>query len=166
MKFRPTGIATPWFGVQWELKDGDKAIAKQLVSFLEDRRLLFGDRHCEDELHCVKSALAIRGYLTDQIMNSGAGSPLITIMKALRGACRKFLDSAGPDAREFRNGGRYYGETDPFSLALGDLRTAFGYQLAVLLDRYGIEIEEDLASILPAADEPDSPLAVGRWEFE
>lgn len=42
----------------WAKTPGDEAVARAVVTFLEDRRVLFGDRHMEDELHCVRSSVA------------------------------------------------------------------------------------------------------------
>jgi hypothetical protein len=39
-----------------------------------------------------------------------------------------------------------------FFLALGAFRATVGYQVALLAGRYGIDIEGDLASIIPDAD--------------
>jgi biotin-(acetyl-CoA carboxylase) ligase len=33
---------------------GDKNVARRVINFLEDRRLLFGERHGGDEMHCVQ----------------------------------------------------------------------------------------------------------------
>lgn len=40
-------------GINWERTPGDERIARAVIIFLEDRRLLFGDRHLEGEAHCV-----------------------------------------------------------------------------------------------------------------
>jgi hypothetical protein len=48
--------------------------------------------------------------------------------------------------------------TDPFSLALGELRSLVGVHLAMIAGQYGIEVEPGLAQILPpdalADDDP------------
>ena len=62
-----TGFSTPFVGVQWTKTARDKDIARAVVVFLEDRRVLFADRHVEDEQHCVESVLQIRAFLTEQI---------------------------------------------------------------------------------------------------
>lgn len=67
MGIKFTGFSTPVAGLSWELTTTDKQIAQQVVTFLEDRRLLFGERHLEDEFECYRSAGAIRAYLTDRM---------------------------------------------------------------------------------------------------
>jgi hypothetical protein len=49
-------------GINWERTPGAEKIARAVISFLEDRRLLFGSRHIEDEAHCVSSALDCRTF--------------------------------------------------------------------------------------------------------
>ncbi|SRR6266545_5473233 len=148
MGVRLTGISLPWLGVQWEKTDGDRQIARRVITFLEDRRVLFGQRHYEDELHCIRSAIEIRSYLTREIGCTKPGGSLSESLKAMRAACRRFIDAGGPDACYFR-GGRSSLEADHFSLALGDLRTLIGVHVALLAKSYTIEVEDYLASILP-----------------
>ena len=65
MGIRVTGVDLPFIGggASWEYTESDKKIARAVVTFLEDRRVLFGDRHCEDERYCIHSAIAIRAFL-------------------------------------------------------------------------------------------------------
>ena len=67
MPYRPTGIGGFGFSVNWEKVPGDEEVARQVITFLEDRRLLFGKRHSEDELDCVQSVIEIRRELTDEL---------------------------------------------------------------------------------------------------
>ena len=70
-------------------------------------------------------------------------------IRAMRASCRKFLDQITS-----RNPHRYYGiENDEFFAALGELRAIFGIHVAQLCVKYGIGIEQELASILPFADD-------------
>jgi len=87
--------------VQWEFVPGDKELARQAIIFLENRRLLFGIRHMEDEMECVLSAIAIRNRLTDLIPTAQAGGGLESSLRAMRAACLRFVDAAGPGARNF-----------------------------------------------------------------
>ena len=151
MGYRINGVGAFGYSVNWERVEGDKDVARAVIGFLEDRRLLFGDRHVEDEGHCVTSALEIRKFLTEQLANAKPGKSLDASPRAMRSACRKFIDAAGPQGRNFQR--RHWGyETDPFGLALGDLRTAIGMQVALVADQYDISVEDDLLRILPPED--------------
>lgn len=146
MPYQPTGAGAFGLRINWEKAPGDAAVARRVVTFLEDRRLLFGVRHCEDELHCVQSAIEIRRFLTNEVTKAEPGS-LVESLRAMRAAMRMFVDAAGPNATYYRH--REPTGTDRFSLALGELRTLMGLHLAVIADQYGIAVEPDLAQILP-----------------
>ena len=143
-----TGVSTPVFGIQWQKKSTDSKIAREVIVFLEDRRLLFGDRHVEDERHCVDSALQIRAFLTEQLRRYDMGKELQLALKAMRAACRRFIDIAGPEGGNF---GYRMGSigANRFGLALGDLRSQMGFYVAAIATQYKIEVDEDLSTILP-----------------
>ena len=163
MAYQPTGIGAFGFSVNWEKVPGDHDVARRVITFLEDRRLLFGERHSEDELHCVHSAIEIRRFLTEELSNAKPGKSLAESLRAMRTAMRAFVDAAGPDACNFRY---HHGHmTDSFSLALGELRSRVGLHLALIADQYGIEIEPDLALILPPDVSADNDLSIiPDWE--
>lgn len=155
MTKRLTGISGPWGGLQWETVEGDKQVARRVINYLEDRRILFGNRHTEDQRHCLASALQIREYITKQINAANPGKTLEQTLKAMRAAFRKFVDAAGPDAIYFSS---YHGshQADPFSLALGDLRTSVGMYIAMIAGNFNIKVDDELASILPPDDDDPS----------
>jgi hypothetical protein len=158
MIYRPTGLGAFGFSINWEKVPGDEEIARRVVTFLEDRRVLFGQRHYEDELDCVNSAIEIRAFLTDELAKTKAGRSLADSLRAMRAAFRRFVDAAGPNARNFR---RHSGPpgAHQFSTALENLRALVGLHLAVIADRYGLEIEGDLAEILPPDASADDDLS-------
>lgn len=150
MPKRLTGIQIPaGWGVSWETIEGDRDVARRVITFLEDRRLLFGTRHWgqEDGFSCVRSALAIRDMLSEQLSHASPGKTLDAHLRAMRAACRRFVDEAGHKAESF---------TDPmrFGAAIGDLRTSVGYSIAAIAEHFEIPVEEELATILPPADDP------------
>ncbi|WP_287901580.1 DUF6650 family protein [Arthrobacter sp.] len=152
-----TGVSFPVGGIQWQRTPGDRKLARRVLTFLEDRRVIFGGRHLGDEEHCVLSALEIRDFLTEQIAVAHPGKEFETCLRTIRAACRDFVDAGGPN-------GRYFTESDStqiaieFGLALGDLRTSIGYQLAIILDQYPFHIEPQLAAILPPSDDDATDL--------
>jgi hypothetical protein len=166
MRYRLTGIGAFGFNLNWEKKPGDREIASRVIVFLEARRLLFGSRHTEDELPCLKSAIQIRDFLTEQLMGVDLGESLSNSMRAMRSALRRFIDAAGPYGRNFSNPSGPAG-LDPFSLALGDMRSLVGVQLDIIVRNYGLEIEEDLAQILPPQESGEDPSWVpGFGDFD
>ncbi|HEY9408664.1 MAG TPA: DUF6650 family protein [Jiangellaceae bacterium] len=146
---RLTGISGPWGGVQWEnVKDEDKGCAKAVIAFLEDRRVLFGPEHMEDQGHCLQSCLEIRNFMTERLTTDEIGEDLASTLAMIRAACREFVEAAGPNARNFY-GQRMPYETDPFSLALGDLRSRVGIYIDAIARRYRLGVGAELASIMP-----------------
>lgn len=154
---RITGVSAFGFGADWEKTEGDRDVARQVVTFLEDRRVLFGDRHLEDEIYCVRSALETRAKLTELITAAKPGKNLEAALRQMRAHFRRFVELAGPEARNYRDSWRGPSEASPFGLALGELRSGVGIQLAMILGAYPMEIESGLARILPpsADDEQD-----------
>ena len=72
----------------------------------------------------------------------------------MRAASRKFLDAVDCDQRiiEFGAHHGHYASWE-FNGAVGELRGVFGIHLAQVAARYGLDIEDELASILPVQDE-------------
>ncbi|WP_125805257.1 DUF6650 family protein [Actinoplanes sp. ATCC 53533] len=150
MSKRLTGIQIPpGWGASWETIEGDKEVARKVITFLEDRRLLFGTRHWgqEDGFSCVRSALTIRSMLSEQLSRASPGKTLEQHLRAMRAACRRFVDEAGHEAEGFVN-------PMHFGAAIGDLRTSVGYSIAAIADHFQIPVEEELATILPPEDDP------------
>jgi len=151
-KVHPTGRSLPpGFGLQWEFAESDKQMARKAIIFLENRRLLFGERHMEDEMDCVRSAIEIRNRITDLIPAAREGKGVELSLRAIRAACTQFVNAAGPEAQNFR-GFRGHG-ANPFGQALGELRSLVGIQVALLVDQYKFKVEEDLLSIFPPSDD-------------
>jgi len=76
----------------------------------------------------------------------------------MRAACRKFLDRVGVDGRETVLYANHHGHwaSWTFYSALGEMRGTFGVHLAKIAAEFKLDIEDRLASILPANAEADS----------
>jgi hypothetical protein len=79
------------------------------------------------------------------------GNPPI---RAIRAACRRFLDEPRADFRNLyiRDFGDFR-DSAGFFTALGELRATVGAQVAILAVLYKIELEAELATIVPAEDD-------------
>lgn len=156
-----TGFSLPAGGLQWiDLPDFDRATAKAVLAFLEDRRVLFGERHLEDQLHCLHSVMQIRTFLTGRLTTDvDIGDDLTGTLQAMRACCRRFIEAAGPDGSRFWPPGQHGAwEADPFSLALGDFRTSICFYVAGLAQLYKLTLAEELAAVLPVP-QPDDDLS-------
>lgn len=162
---RLTGLDFLGFGASWEPAVSDAAVAESLIRYLEDRRVLYASADVEIAEHCIESVLDIRRHLTDVLRQGGIDQTLADSVRALRAACRTFLDRLRIDAsvsefeivqhyRDDRFRGHGTGLHDwVLNQAIGELRGVFGVHLAIVASRYGIEVESDLATILPAEPE-------------
>ena len=150
MSYRLTGAGAFGFNLAWEKVPGDEVPARAAITYLEDRRVLYGRRDVEDGMFAVQSALAAREFLTELLREPRPQKSLALSLKAMRVAFRRFVDAAGPHGRNFMDHYQYGGlGPDPFSLALGELRGTVGMHVAAIASQYDIEVEDELASILP-----------------
>lgn len=161
MKFREitsriTGLSCPIFGVSWNPPEASVAVARRIVTVLEDKRVLYAPDEVEVPEHCVQSILEIRRFLTQELAQLDGGD-IADCIRALRSTCRKFLDTVQREGREYVRFGRTPGHYASwvFMDALGQLRAVFGVHLAQMAARYGLDVEDGLASIFPAPDSGD-----------
>ena len=136
---RITGVSIPIFGVSWKPPESEREIVRQTFVFLEDRRVLYNDFAWEVEHEVVDSVLAIRRELTQALKLLTENAEATSSLKAMRAACREYLDNV----RHHR--GRF-----SFLAELGRLRAIIGVHVAHLAIKYGIDIDGELARVIPA----------------
>lgn len=145
---RIAGLSTPIFGVSWSPPESEVAVARRVLSYLEDRRVLYNPTELEVPRHCVESVLEIRAYLTQELGALESHATLTDSLRAMRASCRKFLDSVGGGTLDWNFSAGY--ENWVFNSAIGELRGVFGIHVAQLAAQFGLDVEDQLASILPA----------------
>ena len=134
---RINGVEAFNVGVQWVPPEPERKVVRDVLTFLEDRRVLYNPGAWEMESHVTESVLRIRETLTQAIQRLGEDSKAVPAMRAMRAACREYLD--GPREQYSHD----------LSFGLGRLRALFGVQITFLAFVYQIDLEEDLASIVP-----------------
>jgi hypothetical protein len=142
-----------------EQAPSEEDFARRLIAFLEDRRALYAPFADEIHEHVVESVQQIRRFLTDMIGTPGVPDTLSASLRAMRAACRQFLDSVYVRTWYVPEQGRRtlvnegYSDSGPvFNEALGRLRGVFGVYIGQISTAYGIRVEEGLAGILPPED--------------
>lgn len=140
-----TGFSTPVFGVSWQPPESDRDIIRKLIVFFEDRRALYNPYILESPHWVAASVLEIRKKLTETIASIGQDSDIAPHLRAMRAACRKFMDET-----EHRRDRLDFGDT---FAALGEMRAIFGIHIAQLCVKYGIDLEGGLSAILPVEDD-------------
>jgi len=144
-----TGISTPVFGVSWNPPSTEREIARKLLIFLEDRRALYNPFDIEMPMYVDRSVIEIRHELTDTLKNLDENSQISQHIRAMRTACRKFLDQNSHSKQHSNYFIRHEAE---FFASLGELRAVFGIHIAQICVKYGIDIEKELTSIFPLID--------------
>jgi len=154
---RLTGISTPFGGASWQPAEMEIAAARRVIAFLEDRRVLYEPGQMEVPSHCVHSVIEIRHRLSDELGKLDSGFELGASLRAMRAACHKFLERVGTDGERvihFANDHGHYASWT-FYGALGELRGTFGIHVAKIAAQFRLDVEDGLASILPANAEAD-----------
>ena len=150
MRYRLTGISGPVGGVQWERRDDDAEIARRVLNLLTDRRMLWKDFTLEVEEHCVASANTVRDALGAHLDSPEIGTDLARRLALVQRLFRAFVDEVGPTGGDDRFDRRWSPHgTDVLSMALGRLRALVGVQVGELAALYGLDVSDDLASIVP-----------------
>jgi len=175
-----TGLSTPIFGISWNPPILDAGRARKIIIFLEDRRVLYNPYHTEFVSEATSSVLNMRERLTTELEELNSSSPLSESLRIMRAACRKFLDTnqnlpeyLGHDALNslliskvnrvvLKQGQKFedilswnFLPEINFWMSLGELRAVFGLHIAQLSIRYGIDLEEQLASIIPISSDSE-----------
>lgn len=140
---RITGVSIPVFGIQWNPPESEREVVRETFIFLEDRRALYNDYAHELDHEVAESVLAIRNELTAALKRLPETTEAVASFKAMRAACREYLDTTRGDGRRW-NG--------PFSFMtqLGRFRAIIGMHVAYLAVKYGIDIDGELARVVPA----------------
>lgn len=134
----------------------DEEVARRLMIFLEDRRVLYVRYDDERLRDSIDSVLKIRERLTNDLQKLDYASELANSLREIRTACRNFLDKMqGIEPRNivYRIYNREFGGKDAiFFEALGELRKTFAMEISTIARKYGIVLERGLASIDREAD--------------
>lgn len=151
---RITGFSTPFGGVQ--LSDpgpSDGATVRRFVIFLEDRRVLYNAMDLEVVSQVERSIHEIREQCTVTLQALPAGAFAISPVRNIRAASRRFHDDQLEEFRFFDSEPPFRRGSPGFFTALGAYRATVGQEVARLAAYYDIDIEGDLASVLPSVDD-------------
>jgi hypothetical protein len=152
---RLNGFSTPIFGLSWQPPTADRDVARRVLSKLESRRALFEDPHREVSDHLIASVLEIRAFLDEVLGQGGIADELSQPLRRMRKACLAFLAHV-PDAPKtkrlvdvLRGRARWTDIGVAGVDALAEMRRVILHQIALIAIRYGLDVEEPLASQLP-----------------
>ena len=158
MKFKEiinkiTGISIPIFGISWNPPKLDSDIAEDVIIYLEGKRVLYVSSEMEVPSHCIQSVLEIKSFLTNQMMKVNNNSNIYEYMSSMRKACNKFLNRCNNHHKKHdivKYGGQWgHWASWEFASALGEMRGLFGVMIMSIASTYGLDVEDELASIIP-----------------
>ncbi|GAA4960596.1 hypothetical protein [Kineococcus glutinatus] len=132
--------------LSWEYVASNKDLARRVVIYLEDRRVLTEARTREDFEECRLSANDIRHWLTLEIMNVKSGGHLEGVLKRMRSASTSFVSAAGKDSESFKR------DHSHFQACLQAYRDAVGREIGELAVHYRVDVGVELAAIIPPPD--------------
>lgn len=140
-------------GLATTVTPGDRDIVQGLVTFLEDRRVLFNPEYLEVVSQVDRSVEEIRRELTDALQQLGPASPATPPIRTMRAACRRYMDGPRQQFRHMNAYGMSRRDNDPgFFVALGELRSTFGAELKRLNDVFKPTMEPQLRELFPSPD--------------
>lgn len=154
-----TGFSTPFGGVQWEPATLDGEVARTVLTFFEDRRVLFAPHRLETNEHSVNSVLEIRHFLTKILVAGGISEELYNRLDKIRIACQIFMSRLGitaygdPSAAKIimnmvnRSGRRRHLDNE-----LERLRKIVREQLRSMIAEYKLKPQGPLAKALGYSD--------------
>lgn len=124
----------------------DVTVARNLIRELEDKRVLYRPEEVEGHQYCVTSVDRMRNLLTDAMQKTRPNTPLGKASARLRRASRHFCDIIGSP--------RFDELSHPIKKSvlgreLVKLREAAGLAIAEVSIAYGLDVEDELASIIP-----------------
>lgn len=151
---RMTGFSIPVIGggMSWKAPINERDEVRAFLTALEDRRVLYNPQQLEVESQVQYSISEIRKFCTDAISRLPDKSPGVAPIRGIRAACRHFLNEPKPDYRNLSTHDFGRDSQPGFFTALGEFRATVGAHVGVLALMFEIELEPDLASIIPPSD--------------
>jgi hypothetical protein len=156
---RITGISTPWFGVQWsDPGPSDRERIRRFFIELEDKRVLYNPQWLEVRSQVDTSVDNIRAICTEALKTFSDRDFATLPISNIRAACRRYLDETalefpcvGFNPLDERRGGMSAGAF----VALGAFRASVGQEVARLSAFYDLDVQGELATVVPATDEEE-----------
>jgi hypothetical protein len=127
--------------------DAEVQIVRRVVAAIEDRPAFCGGATADSADVVLRSVEQMRDVIRAERQGSGLSDQLVDALVAVQATCQKFL----VQARQSRGVGVH--PSWAFNLAVGEMRGVVGVHLVRLAYRYGLDVEDGLAQILPIEPE-------------
>ena len=152
---RLNGFETPIFERTMTPSEEERKTVRGLLAFLEDRMALYGNPEREITDRLIGSIADIRRRLTEVLSTGELPATITELLKPIRADCRDFLKAAEIGDVEARH---LIVPSDPDNqrplrpaafFALKALRDTAGHNIGLLAVRYGIDVEDQIAHLIP-----------------
>src|ERR1051325_10983948 len=90
---RLTGFSTPVFGISWNPTEPERALARRVLAFLEDRRVLYSLTEFELPIPCYQSVGQIREKLSTELGLLESSTELAKQLRGIRSECWAFQET-------------------------------------------------------------------------
>lgn len=145
-KVQVTGVGFAGFSLSWDYVEKNRDVVRRVLTNLEDKRVLMGERHLEDYEHCRLSADKIRQLLNLEIPNVAEGGKVEESFKKMRKSARDFIDAAGVMSANF------FADDEHFNACLTAFKITVGREVDWLRRAFNIDLEPDFLHSLPEQD--------------
>lgn len=145
MKYRPTGVSTPFGGASWSSEISAKERFQYLLLYLESKRILTNPREMEILDQCIHSALDIREKLVEVTKDVTFNEEDTVIIRTLVDACNTYLDETnGLEVRHiiYKHNGKW--ENLSFDSAMKKFRNAFRKNIAAIEKKYKLTFTKEI----------------------
>lgn len=136
------GVNAFGFGMSFVPSEGEKEKVKNIIEYLEDRRVLFAPYEKENPLWVKESIIDIREMIRSEITGIERNSMLYVSLKIMQMACRRYLDRISSINKD-----------DDVEMLLVDclseIRTVFGLELMKIAYNFKFDLSEELSRIIP-----------------
>ncbi len=127
----------------------NKVLAEQLITFLENRRVLFNPRSHKCPIGAVKSVQQIRVAVQDVLEKTSRNSKIFNILSDMHGATLDFLEYACGECKAPVNCGNCMVYEDGCVNGLTEFRKRMGKSVNKLVVEYELYVRKRLGTILP-----------------
>ncbi len=142
---------TPVYGESHHPAPEEREQVRQFILFLADRSALVSVSPHRHPDWIVASAVRIRDELYRVLGVLPRDALAVPSLRMMRAECEKMAMYSDGGYRERRRGLFGLGKSRPplFWMAVGNLRSVFGLQIATLCVLYGIDLDGPITAILP-----------------
>lgn len=152
-KIRLKSLSAFGFGASWEITNPDRDAIRAFLTYLEDRRALYVPTQLEVEGDVRWSVEDIRRRCTEVVGKLGEDSSAKPHVRAIRQACRRYMTNERHEYPNLVPRGPEISHQAGWLIALGELRAIVGFHIGVLAAAYDIELEDELAGIVPLLED-------------